>query len=176
MACGRPQATAIYQTSQLAKKYEIPIIADGGISSIGDLVKAIVLGAHVGMMGGLLAGTDEAPGEFYYRNGVRLKRYRGMASPDVIKERGANRYLSENSEIRVAQGVSGSVIARGSLTSFVPYLIQGMKHAFQDLGVSSIAKVHELLDAEKIRVERRSPSAQLEGKVHNLYDYENPII
>lgn len=176
MACGRAQATAVYKTAKFAKKFGVPVIADGGISSIGDLVKALVLGAGVGMMGGLLAGTDEAPGEFYYRNGVRLKRYRGMASPDAMKEGGAKRYFSEDANIKVAQGVAGSVIARGSLLSFIPYLIQGVKQAFQDLGVQSLAKAHQALEKEMIRMEKRSPSAQTEGKVHNLYDYENPII
>ncbi|EKD28385.1 MAG: hypothetical protein ACD_79C00320G0001 [uncultured bacterium] len=176
MACGRAQATAVYQTAKFATKYGVPVIADGGIGSIGDLVKALVIGGSVGMMGGLLAGTDEAPGEFYYRNGVRLKRYRGMASPDAMKEGGAKRYFSEDSKIRVAQGVSGSVIARGSLTSFIPYICQGLKHAFQDIGVKSVAQGHNSLREGKIRIERRSASAQKEGNVHDLYDYENPMI
>lgn len=176
MACGRAQGTAVYKTAQYARKYGVPVIADGGISSIGDLVKAIVLGGSVAMMGSLLAGTDEAPGEFYYRNGVRLKRYRGMASSDAMKEGGAKRYFSETSKIRVAQGVSGSVIARGSLTFFIPYLCQGMKHAFQDLGVKSIQEAHKAVNAGTLLMERRSPSAQSEGKVHHLYDYDTPII
>ncbi|MBN2143855.1 MAG: IMP dehydrogenase, partial [Candidatus Aureabacteria bacterium] len=176
MACGRGQATAVFHTSRLAKKYGVPVIADGGISSIGDLVKALILGGSVGMMGGLLAGTDEAPGEFYYRNGVRLKRYRGMASLDAMKQGGDKRYMAENADIKVAQGVSGSVIARGSLLSFIPYLITGIKQAFQDLGVKSIKNAHESLYKGIIRMEKRSPSSQLEGKVHHLYDYENPVI
>lgn len=177
MACGRAQGTAVYQTSKLGRKYGIPVIADGGISTIGDLVKALALGAGIGMMGGLLAGTDEAPGEFYYRNGVRLKHYRGMASADALKRSGgARRYMSEDSNIKVAQGVSGSVVARGSLLSFIPYIIQGVKQAFQDFGVKSIKDAHKALASGNIRMEKRSPSAQVEGKVHNLYDYENPVI
>jgi IMP dehydrogenase len=176
MACGRAQATAVYHTAKRAKQYGVPVIADGGISSIGDLVKALILGAGVGMMGGLLAGTDEAPGEFYYRNGVRLKRYRGMASADAIKEGGAKRYFSEEAPIKVAQGVSGSVIARGSLLTFIPYLIQGIKQALQDLGMKSIEKAQEALLSGEIRLEQRSSGAQTEGKVHHLYDYENPMI
>jgi IMP dehydrogenase len=176
MACGRAQATAVYQTHKAAHPRGIPVIADGGISSIGDLVKALALGGSVGMMGGMLAGTDEAPGEFYYRNGVRLKRYRGMASPDAMREGGAKRYFSENAAVRVAQGVSGSVIARGSLASFIPYLCQGLRHAFQDLGLRSIEAAHRALEDGELRIERRSPSAQREGKVHDLYDYENPIV
>jgi len=176
MACGRAQATAVYHTAKLAKQYGVPVIADGGISSIGDMVKAIVLGAGVGMMGGLLAGTDEAPGEFYYRNGVRLKRYRGMASADAMKEGGAKRYFSEEAQIKVAQGVSGSVMARGSLLTFIPYLAQGIKQALQDLGMKSIEKAQEALWNGEIRIEQRSPGAQAEAKVHHLYDYENPVI
>lgn len=177
MACGRAQGTAVYQTARLGRKYGIPVIADGGISTIGDLVKALILGAGVGMMGSLLAGTDEAPGEFYYRNGVRLKHYRGMASADALKRSGgARRYMSEDSNIKVAQGVSGSVVARGSLLSFIPYIIQGVRQAFQDLGVKSIKDAHKALASGNIRMEKRSPSAQIEGKVHNLYDFENPVI
>jgi len=176
MACGRAQATAVYQTARYAKKKGIPVIADGGIASIADLVKALILGAGAGMMGGLLAGTDEAPGEFYYRNGVRLKRYRGMASADALKDGGETRYYMEGTKIKVAQGVSGSVIARGSLLSFIPYVVEGVKHAFQDIGVRNRDEAWKALEAGEIRMERRSPSAQVEGKVHHLYEYENPII
>lgn len=176
MACGRGQATAVYWVARFARENNIPVIADGGIDSIGALVKALVLGASSVMMGGMLAGTDESPGEYYYRNGVRLKRYRGMASPDAMKMGGDKRYYSENEEIKVAQGVSGSVVARGSIFKFVPYLTQGVKQAFQDIGVKSLEEAHRSLYEGFVRMEKRSPSAQLEGKPHHLHDFENSYL
>ncbi len=174
MAVGRAQATAVYRCAKYSRREKIPVIADGGVSNIGHIVKALAIGASTTMMGSMFAGTEEAPGEYFYENGVRLKRYRGMASVEAIEKGGSKRYFADESKIKVAQGVSGAVVDKGSLFDFVPYLIQGLKHSFQDIGVMNIETLHKKLYADEIRFEVRSRSAQLEGGVHDMYSYKEP--
>lgn len=176
MAVGRAQATAVYNTGRVAAKYGVPVIADGGIQTIGDISNALAIGASAAMMGSMFAGTHEAPGDYYYENGIRLKRYRGMASLEAMAAGGDKRYFSEDQSVKVAQGVSGSVVDKGSMMDFVPYLVQGLRQSFQDMGIRSLKELHHSLHSGRLRFERRTISAQAQGSVHSLYSYTQPTM
>merc|ERR1712217_911165 len=114
-------------------------------------------------MGSLIAGTEETPGDYFYSDtGVRLKRYRGMGSIDAMKKGSDDRYFGSTATLKVAQGVSGNVQDKGSLRNYVPYIVQGVKHGMQDIGVKSVEKLHEKLYNGALRFELRSAAAQRE--------------
>lgn len=179
-AVGRAQASAVYHVAKYARRFGVPILADGGIKSTGHITKALSLGASCVMMGSMLAGTDEAPGEYFYQDGVRLKRYRGMGSIEAMSQGSEKRYVWENSSansgaVKVAQGVSGAVQDKGSLLRYIPYLVTGVRHGMQDAGVKSLDETWERLYADKMRFEIRSPAAQKEGGVHGLHSYQKRL-
>lgn len=171
-AVGRGQASAVWHVSRVANALGVPTIADGGIQNSGHIAKALALGASSVMCGSLFAGTDEAPGDFAFVNGAKVKAYRGMGSLEAMAKGSEARYLSETQSLKIAQGVAGTVRAKGSAAAQLPFLAQAVRQGFQDMGLRSAAEARAAVGTGRARLEVRSGAAQAEGNVHDLHSFD----
>lgn len=147
---GVPQITAIYDCAQVAREYNVPIIADGGIKYSGDIVKAIAAGASAVMLGSLFAGTEESPGESEIFQGRRYKVYRGMGSIGAMKEGSKDRYFQEGESKLVPEGIEGRVAFKGPLADTIYQLVGGLRSG---MGYCGARNIHSLIhDTQFIRI------------------------
>lgn len=163
---GVPQLSAIMEAAEVSKKYEVPIIADGGIKFSGDITKAIAAGASSVMIGNLFAGTDETPGEIVLYQGRSYKVYRGMGSIEAMKEGSKDRYFQEGVESEsklVPEGIEGRVPYRGALSFCVQQLVGGLKAGMGYVGARNISELQE-----KARFIRITSSGLKESHVHDV--------
>ncbi len=145
---GMPQITAVYECAQVAHQYDIPVIADGGIQYSGDIAKAIAAGADTVMLGSLLAGVDESPGELIISHGERFKDYRGMGSIGAMKQRSSSKGRYFQSQTRdesmlIAEGIEARVPYKGMLGPLVYQLVGGLRQAMGYTGSATIKEMQE---------------------------------
>jgi IMP dehydrogenase len=147
---GVPQVTAVYEASLAARETGIPVIADGGLQYSGDIAKALVAGADTVMLGSLLAGTDESPGDLVYVNGKQFKNYRGMGSIGAMSDRGKKTSYSRDRYFQadvpsdaqlIAEGIEGRVSYRGSLAATVYQLMGGLRQSMFYVGARTIPEL-----------------------------------
>lgn len=162
---GMPQMSAIYECSRAAAPFDIPIIADGGVKYSGDIVKAIVAGAETVMLGSLLAGLDEAPGEFILYEGRRYKQYRGMGSLGALQGFGKDRYGSGQSAPGklVPEGVEGMVPHKGALSDFLYQLVGGLRSGMGYAGAKNLSDLRYSTKLTKI-----TNAGLIESHPHNV--------
>lgn len=161
---GVPQITAVYDVACVASKRGIPVIADGGIKYSGDITKAIAAGADVVMLGSLLAGCEEAPGESEIYQGRRFKVYRGMGSMGAMACGSRDRYFQEDNKKLVPEGVEGRVPYKGSVADSVFQLLGGLLSGMGYCGCQTIAAMHER--AQFIRI---TGAGLKENHPHDIY-------
>lgn len=162
---GVPQLSAVLDCAQVAQKDKISLIADGGIRYSGDLAKALAAGANAVMIGGLLAGTEEAPGEIFTLKGESYKTYRGMGSIGALKEapRGDRRYFWDDSAEPIAEGIEGRVRYKGRVVDVLYQLVGGLKVTMGYCGAENLQKLQET--AEFVQITR---AALIESHPHDV--------
>ena len=161
---GVPQITAVMDCYEMADKYGIPIIADGGVKFSGDITKAIAAGANVVMLGGLLAGCDESPGSFELYQGRKYKVYRGMGSLAAMENGSKDRYFQENAKKLVPEGVEGRVAYKGRVEDTIFQLIGGLRSG---MGYCGAANIEEL--KQKGRFVKISAASLKESHPHDIH-------
>jgi IMP dehydrogenase len=166
---GVPQLTAVAAAATVAKKYDIPVIADGGIKFSGDIAKALAAGADSVMIGGLFAGTEESPGETILYQGRTYKLYRGMGSLEAMRERegSRNRYGQDDGTDQmklVPEGIEGRVPHKGPLTYIVAQLVGGLRAGMGYCGCRTITDMHD-----NARFMRVSNASLQESHVHDVF-------
>lgn len=163
---GMPQITAIMECSAVARKKGVPLIADGGVKYSGDITKAIAAGADTVMIGGLFAGTDEAPGELFLHQGRKYKVYRGMGSLEAMRRGSKERYqqghITEPDKL-VPEGIEGRVPYRGRLSDVLYQLIGGLRAGMGYVGCATISELKT-----KPRFVRVTPAGLKESHVHDV--------
>ena len=163
---GVPQLTAIMDTVEVARKSGTPVIADGGIKYSGDLAKALAAGADCAMVGSLLAGTDETPGEVFLYQGRSYKTYRGMGSVGAMARGSADRYFQQDIKDTlklVPEGVEGQVPYKGAAATVLHQLAGGLRAAMGYVGANTLQELHE--KAEFVRI---SGAGMRESHVHDV--------
>lgn len=161
---GVPQVTAIYDAAQVAAEYDIPIIADGGIKFSGDLAKAIAAGGNVVMLGSLLAGCEESPGDTEVFQGRQFKVYRGMGSLGAMGKGSKDRYFQEGNKKLVPEGVEGRVPYKGTVSDTIYQLMGGLRAG---MGYCGCATIDEL--RAKARFIQITAAGLKESHPHDVY-------
>ena len=161
---GVPQITAVYDVACIAQKHDIPVIADGGIKYSGDIVKALAAGASTVMLGSLLAGCEEAPGESEIYQGRQFKVYRGMGSLAAMAKGSKDRYFQQNNQKLVPEGVEGRVPFKGALSDTVYQLVGGIRSGMGYCGCETIQDLHEKAQFVKI-----TGAGLKESHPHDIY-------
>ena len=161
---GVPQLTAVLQCAETADKYGIPVIADGGIKYSGDIVKAIAAGGMVVMMGSMLAGCEEAPGETEVYQGRQFKVYRGMGSLGAMAKGSKDRYFQENNKKLVPEGVEGRVPFKGPLSETVFQMMGGLRSGMGYCGAHNIEELRT-----KSQFVRITGAGLKESHPHDIY-------
>lgn len=161
---GVPQITAIYDACKVAAKYNIPVIADGGIKYSGDVVKALASGANVVMLGSLLAGCEESPGEREIYQGRSFKVYRGMGSLGAMANGSKDRYFQEENKKLVPEGVEGRVPFKGPVADTIFQIIGGIRAGMGYCGCRTIDDLHK-----KAKFVRITGAGLKESHPHDIY-------